>query len=73
MPAKLLNDSDLVRHNPQKLAKCIIALIYRLRLFGRGVRFFDYFFCSPDYAGTAQSWEGGKEHGKGVMIHVLCQ
>ena len=45
VPAKLLNDSDLVRHNPKKLAKSIIALIYRLRLFGRGVRFFDYFLA----------------------------
>lgn len=45
VPAKLLNDSDLVRHNPQKLAKTIIGLIYRLQLFGRGIRFFDYFFA----------------------------
>lgn len=45
VPAKLLNDSDLVRHNPQKLAKAIIALIYRLRLFGRGIQFFDYFLA----------------------------
>ena len=45
VPAKLLNDSDLVRHNPLKLAKAIIALIYRLKLFGKGIRFFDYFFA----------------------------
>lgn len=45
VPAKLLNDSNLVRHNPMKLAKTIIALIYRLRLFGKGVQFFDYFFA----------------------------
>lgn len=45
VPAKLLNDSDLVRHNPLKLAKTIIALIYRLKLFGKGIRFFDYFFA----------------------------
>ena len=43
VPAKLLNDSDLVRHNPLKLAKTIIALIYRLKLFGKGIRFFDSF------------------------------
>lgn len=57
VPAKLLNDSDLVRHNPQKLAKCIIALIYRLRLFGRGVRFFDYFFAR-------QTMQELRSHGK---------
>ena len=45
VPAKLLNDSNLVRHNPLKLARAIIALIYRLRLFGKGVQFFDYFFA----------------------------
>lgn len=45
VPAKLLNDSDLVRHNPLKLAKTIIALIYRLKLFDKGIRFFDYFFA----------------------------
>ena len=45
VPAKLLNDSNLVRHNPLKLARTIIALIYRLRLFGKGIQFFDYFFA----------------------------
>jgi len=45
VPASLLNDSNLVRHNPIKLAKTIITLIYRLRLFGRGIQYFDYFFA----------------------------
>ena len=45
VPARLLNDSDLVRHNPIKLAQTIITLIYRLRLFGKGIRYFDYFFA----------------------------
>ena len=45
VPAKLLNDSNLVRHNPSKLARAILALIYKLRLFGKGVQFFDYFFA----------------------------
>ena len=37
-------DSDMVRHDPQKLAQAIMSLTYRLRLFGRGFVFFDYFF-----------------------------
>ncbi len=44
VPAKLISSKDLVRHDPNKLARVIIALIYRLRLFGRGMQFFDYFF-----------------------------
>jgi len=45
VPASLLNDSNMVRHNPIKLAKTIITLIYRLRLFGKGIQYFDYFFA----------------------------
>lgn len=44
VPAKLLSQEDLVRHNPQKLAQVIMSLIYRLRLFGKGFVFFDYLF-----------------------------
>ncbi len=44
VPARLISNKDLVRHDPNKLARVIIALIYRLRLFGRGMQFFDYFF-----------------------------
>ncbi len=44
VPAKLLSQADLVRHNPQKLAQVIMALVYRLRLFGKGFVFFDYLF-----------------------------
>ena len=44
VPAHLISKNDLVRHDPRKLARTLIALIYRLRLFGRGVQFFDYFF-----------------------------
>ena len=39
-----IRNKDLVRHNPQKLAQVIISLVYRLRLFGKGIQFFDYFF-----------------------------
>jgi len=42
--SSLISDMDFVRHNPVKLAQAIISLVYRLRLFGRGVQFFDYFF-----------------------------
>lgn len=42
--ARLINNTDLVRHNPTALAEAIISLIYRLRLFGKGVQFFDYVF-----------------------------
>ena len=44
VPARLISKDDLVRHDPRKLARVLIALIYRLRLFGRGMQFFDYFF-----------------------------
>ena len=44
VPARLISKHDLVRHDPRKLARVLIALIYRLRLFGRGMQFFDYFF-----------------------------
>lgn len=40
----LISNTDFVRHNPVKLAQAIISLVYRLRLFGKGVQFFDYFF-----------------------------
>ena len=44
IPAKLVSKSDMVRHDPQKLAQALMSLTYRLRLFGRGFVFFDYFF-----------------------------
>lgn len=44
VPARLVSKNDMVRHDPRKLSRVLIALIYRLRLFGRGVQFFDYFF-----------------------------
>ena len=44
IPAKLISKSDMVRHDPQKLAQAIMSMVYRLRLFGRGFVFFDYFF-----------------------------
>lgn len=44
IPAHLISKKDLVRHDSGKLARVIIALIYRLRLFGKGMQFFDYFF-----------------------------
>lgn len=44
VPASLISKKDLVRHDPVKLSRILISLIYRLRLFGKGVQFFDYFF-----------------------------
>jgi len=44
IPFKLISSSDMVRHDPQKLAQAIMSLVYRLRLFGKGFVFFDYFF-----------------------------
>lgn len=40
----LISNDDFVRHNPVRLAQTIISLVYRLRLFGKGMQFFDYFF-----------------------------
>lgn len=42
--ADLLNDSNLVRHNSIVLAQTVIQLVYDLKLIGKGVRFFDYFY-----------------------------
>ena len=44
VPASLISKDDFVRHDPRKLARALIMLIYRLRLFGKGVQFFDYIF-----------------------------
>ena len=44
VPASLISKDDFVRHEPRKLARALIMLIYRLRLFGKGVQFFDYIF-----------------------------
>ena len=38
VPKSLISNKDLVRHNPQKLAQAVISLIYRLRLFGKGLK-----------------------------------
>ena len=44
VPASLISKKNLVRHEPKKLSRVLITLIYRLRLFGKGVQFFDYIF-----------------------------
>ena len=44
IPARLVSKSDMVRHDPQKLARALMSLAYRLRLFGKGFIFFDYLF-----------------------------
>jgi uncharacterized cofD-like protein len=42
--ANLISEENLVRHEPVQLAKTLIALIYRLRLSGKGSRLLDYYF-----------------------------
>ena len=42
IPANLISKEDLVRHNPRKLARALMTLIYKMRLFGKDVRLFDY-------------------------------
>ena len=42
--ANLISAENLVRHEPIKLAKVIIGLIYRLHLNGRGLKLLDYYF-----------------------------
>ena len=44
IPASISSDEDFVKHDPDKLAAILIQLIYRLRIFGRGIQFFDYYF-----------------------------
>lgn len=56
VPAHLISHNDLVRHDPKKLSRVLIALVYRLRLFGRGVQFFDYFFMRQGLRKIQQDW-----------------
>ena len=42
--ARLISQEDRVRHDPRQLAQVLMHLLYKLRLFGRGFRFFDYLF-----------------------------
>ncbi len=42
IPANLISKDNLVRHNPRKLSRAIMTLIYKMRLFGKDVRLFDY-------------------------------
>ena len=44
VPASLISKKNLVRHEPKKLSRVLITLIYRLRLFGKGVQCFDDIF-----------------------------
>lgn len=44
IPAAISDKNDFAKHDSDKLANILIQLIYRLRLFGRGVQFFDYYF-----------------------------
>lgn len=44
IPASLGSKEDFAKHDPDKLANILIQLIYRLRLFGKGLQFFDYYF-----------------------------
>lgn len=41
---KLVSNSNRVRHNSRKLAQIIMIMIYRLKLLGGGLVFFDYIF-----------------------------
>lgn len=61
VPAKLISKHDLVRHDPRKLARILIALIYRLRLFGRGMQFFDYFFMRQGMRKMKQQEESTRQ------------
>ena len=42
IPANLISKDNLVRHNPRKLSRVLMTLIYKMRLFGKDVRLFDY-------------------------------
>ena len=44
IPASLSSKDDFARHDPEKLANVLIQLIYRMRIFGKGMQFFDYYF-----------------------------
>lgn len=44
IPVSICNKADFAQHDSDKLANVLIQLIYRLRLFGRGIQFFDYYF-----------------------------
>lgn len=61
VPARLLNNSNLVRHNPITLAQTIIGLIYRLRLFGKGFQYFDYYFARQTIRNLQKLVDGDKK------------
>lgn len=42
IPTRLISNKDLVRHNPQKLQRVIISLVYRLLFICKGIQFFVY-------------------------------
>ena len=44
IPTRLISNKDLVRHNPHETGAGYYFFSYRLRLFGKGIQFFDYFF-----------------------------
>lgn len=48
IPASITDKKDYARHDPEKLANILMQLIYRMRLFGKGFRIFDYYFLK-DY------------------------
>lgn len=42
--ADLISQTDMIRHNPLKLAQTLIGLVYDLHLTGRWFNWFDYYF-----------------------------
>lgn len=56
--ANLISEQNLVRHDPVKLSKTIIALMYRLRLSGKGLKLFDYYFVKESMRKVKKVLEG---------------
>ncbi|HIU64170.1 MAG TPA: YvcK family protein [Candidatus Avacidaminococcus intestinavium] len=58
VPASLISNDDFVRHDPVKLAQTVISLVYRLKMFGKGVQFFDYLFVRQSIKNLEKSKRG---------------
>ncbi len=58
IPASLSSKEDFARHDSEKLANALIQLVYKMRVFGKGLQFFDYYFLQ-EYLKTR--WQHGEE------------
>lgn len=56
--ANLISEENLVRHEPVRLAQTLIALMYRLRISGKGWKLLDYYFVRDSMRKVKKVLEG---------------